>query len=124
MASNGGWLDLSHSLASIDLKGKLVKTYGNVRLLHFLLHLFTCLFVLGAFGGFVDDLHKVCLKRLLLKFESILVPDKVGHLWVPSILLHASLKQSKDELVVWILSKLELSAVIHELLELVGMSFA
>ena len=72
----------------------------------------------------VDNIHHLPLDGLLLEHQSVLVPDEVRGLCVDLISLHAVLKQVNDETVVWILSETEVSAVVHELFELLGLIFA
>lgn len=63
-------------------------------------------------------LHEIHLKSLLLKNESVLVPDEVGHLGVPTVLLHAPLEQTKDIGVVRVVSELKFATVQHKFSEL------
>ena len=104
--------------------------------LHFLLSISRLLLftLLSCFAGLflrtqlldwlADDLHEVLLESLLLKDEAILVPDEVGHLGVPTVLLHAAFEQPEHVLVIGVLGELELSAVVHELAELFGVALA
>lgn len=69
-------------------------------------------------------LHHILLQRFLLQLESVFVPDEIGHFRIMAILLHATFKETNDIFVVWILSELELSAVVHEFLELLWVTFA
>ncbi len=73
--------------------------------------------------GLANDLHQILLEGLLLHDKSILVPDEVWYLRVPAILLHTSLEFVKDVFVVGLVSELELSAVVHEILEFIWMTF-
>ena len=82
------------------------------------------LLVLELLDGLADDFHKVLLEGLLLKDKAVLVPDEVGYLGVPAVLLHAAFKQAEDELVVGVLSELEFAAIVHELTELLGVALA
>jgi hypothetical protein len=45
-------------------------------------------------------------------------------LWVDIVFFHAAFKQPDDVSVVWILSKTQTSAVVHELLEFFGLVLA
>ena len=72
----------------------------------------------------VDDLHQVLLEGLLLENKAVLVPDEVGHLGIPAVLLHAALEEAEHVLVVGVLGELELAAVVHELAELLGVALA
>lgn len=74
--------------------------------------------------GFADDLHQVLLQSLLFKDKTVLVPDEVGGLGVPPVLLHAALEETKDILVIGVLSELKFAAIVHELAEFLGMSLA
>ena len=56
--------------------------------------------------------------------QSVLVPDKVRLGWVHVVLLHACLKQGDDISIVWILSKREASAIVHEFCKLIGLVLA
>jgi hypothetical protein len=71
-----------------------------------------------------DDFHEVLLECLLLKDEAVLVPDEIRHLGVPAVLFHASLEQPKHKFVIWIFSKLQLAAIVHELTELLWVALA
>lgn len=86
--------------------------------------LLASLFVLQLLDRLADHLHKVLLERFLFKDETVLVPDEVGHLGVPSVLLHAALEQPQHILVIGVLGELKLSAVVHKLAEFLGMSLA
>ncbi len=85
---------------------------------------FTSLFVVLLLDWLGDNFHQVLLQLLLLEHEPVLVPNEVRHLGVPTILLHATLKESQNILIVWILSELELSAIVHEILEFLWVAFA
>lgn len=69
--------------------GVLIKLASCCALLLFL----TGFFVFQLLDWFVDNLHKILLKGLLFKNKAVLVPYEIRHLGVPSVLLHASLKQ-------------------------------
>jgi len=79
---------------------------------------------LELLDGLADDLHKILFERLLFEDEAVLVPDEVGHLGIPAVLLHASLEQPEHEFVVGVLSELQLAAVVHELTELLRVTLA
>ena len=84
----------------------------------------SALLVLDLLDGFADDFHKVLLEGLLLEDKAILVPDEIGHLGVPAVLLHAALEETEDVLVVRVLSELKLAAIVHELAEFLGVALA
>jgi hypothetical protein len=54
---------------------------------------------------------------LLLKCESILVPDEIRLLGVESVTLHAAFEEADNVRIVRILSKAQSSAVVHEFTE-------
>ena len=56
--------------------------------------------------------------------QSVLVPDEVRLCWVHVVLLHAGLKQGDDISIIWILSKGEASAIVHEFCKLVRLVLA
>ena len=64
------------------------------------------------------------LQEFLFHGKTILVPDKVRHLRIPSILLHASFKEAEDVRVVGVVCELEFSAVSHEFFEFFWVPFA
>lgn len=74
--------------------------------------------------GFVNDLHEVLLKSLLLHDESVLIPYEVRHLGVPLVLAHAPFEQADDVVVVRLFGELQFAAVVHEVLEFVRVPFA
>ena len=74
--------------------------------------------------GLADDLHEVLLEGFLFEDEAVLVPDEVGLLGVPAVLLHAALEEAEHVLVVGVLRELKLPAVVHELAELLGVALA
>ena len=86
--------------------------------------LLTSFLVILFLDGLADDLHEILLEGLLLEDETVLVPDEVGHLGVPAVLLHATLEQTKDILVVGVLSELKFAAVVHELAEFLRVALA
>ena len=61
------------------------------------------------------------LDCLLLQHQPVLVPDEIRLLGVESVALHAALEQVDDVRVVGVLSERQAAAVVHELLELVGL---
>lgn len=81
-------------------------------------------FVFQLLDGLVDHLHQVLLQGFLLKDKAVLVPDEIGHLGVPAVLLHAALEQPQYILVVWVFGELEFAAVVHKLAELFGVALA
>lgn len=89
------------------------------------LRFFSCgSLLLLFFHGFVDDFHEVLLESLFLEHQSVLIPNEVWNLGIPAVLLHAPFEQTEDEVVVRFFCELQLSAVVHEFLELVRMSLA
>lgn len=123
LARSDSWLDFLLSVAGFLLQNLMILSYSN-RCLVSLLGGVTSLFVLQLLDRLADDLHQVLLKRLLLEHETVLVPDEVGNLGIPAVLLHAALEEAQHELVVWVLGELELAAVVHELAELLWVSLA
>jgi hypothetical protein len=95
----------------IVLAKKISDTYSD-RVLFKLLLLFvscTCgstFFGLEFLDRLADDFHEVLLQRFFFKDETVLVPDEIGHLGIPAVLLHASLKQPKHKLVIRVLGEL------------------
>jgi hypothetical protein len=87
-------------------------------------NLLASLLVILFLDGLADDLHEVLLESLLFEHKTVLVPDEVGNLRVPTILLHATLKETKDVLIVGILGELEFAAVVHELAEFFRVALA
>lgn len=73
---------------------------------------------------FLDDIENTVLECLLVLAESVLLPRVVRRLQVEPVPSHALLKDAHHVLVIWVLFKLECSAVLHEFLELGGISFA
>ena len=73
---------------------------------------------------FVNNIHHLPLDGLFLEHQSVLVPDEVWGLRINFMPLHAVLEQVNDETIVWVLSETQISAVIHELLELLRLVFA
>jgi hypothetical protein len=84
--------------------------------------LLTGFLVILFLDGLADDFHQVLLQGLLLKDQTVLVPDEVGGLGVPPVLLHASLEETKDILVIGVLSELKFAAIVHELAEFLGVT--
>ena len=72
----------------------------------------------------VDDLHQILLQSLFFKDQSVFVPDKVRHFGVPSVLFHASFKETKDVSIIGVLCELEFPAVVHEFFEFLWVPFA
>lgn len=72
----------------------------------------------------LDDLEHLLLDKLLFQHEPIFVPDEVGLLGVDMVFLHAALEESDDVAIVRVLGEAEASAVVHELLEFLGLVLA
>lgn len=98
-------------------------SYSQI-LLNVFLDFFSMLFIFILLDGLVNDLHKVGFKSLFLKFKSVLVPDEIRHFGIPSVFLHAAFEQTKDILVIRILSELKFSTIVHKFFELFRVAFA
>lgn len=123
LACSDSWLDFLLSVAGFLLQNLMILSYSD-RCLVSLLRSVTSLLVLQLLDRLAYDFHQILLKSLLLKYETVLVPDEIGNLGIPAVLLHAALEKAQNELVVWVLSELELAAVVHELAELLRVSLA
>jgi len=66
----------------------------------------------------------VLLQGLLLENQTVLVPGKIWGLQVETVTLHARVEQVEDVPVVGVVREAQLSAVAHELLELLGLVLA
>jgi hypothetical protein len=66
----------------------------------------------------------VLLQSLLLKHQSVLVPNEVRGLQVEPVALHARIKQIQDVPVVGVVREAQLAAVAHEFLKLLGLVLA
>jgi hypothetical protein len=64
------------------------------------------------------------LDLLLFNGQSVLVPDEIGVLEVKAVLLHASLKQADDVVIIGILGEAQTPAVLHEVKELLWLVLA
>jgi hypothetical protein len=73
---------------------------------------------------FLECSQHVLLQSLLLKHQSVLVPNEVRGLQVEAVTLHASIKQIQDVPVVGVIREAQLAAVAHELFELLGLVLA
>lgn len=120
-------LCLPLSLTGSLLQNLVSLVYSNgvlVKLADFFLLFITYFFIFKPLDGLADDFHKVLLQSLLLQNQSVLVPYEIGHLRIPSILLHTALKEPQNIFVVRVLSELELATVVHELAEFLGVTLA
>ena len=72
----------------------------------------------------LDDLEHLLFNQLLLQHKPIFVPDEVGLFGVDTVFLHAAFEESDDVAVVGVLGEAEASAVVHELLEFLGLVLA
>lgn len=79
--------------------------------------------VLGL-GLLADNIQNRVFQCLLIFAESVLLPGVVHHLAVELVALHARLKQIQARFVVGLLVKLQGAAVVHKLLEFVGLPAA
>ena len=68
--------------------------------------------------GLLQRLHHILLQSQLLQLKSVLVPQEVGLLRVPLVLLDQPLEQLVDPAVVRVRSEAQRPAILHELLEL------
>ena len=75
-------------------------------------------------GLLVDDIHQTVLEGFLVFGESVLLPCVVKDCSVELVTVHAVLEEADASLDVGLLVKLERSAVLHEFLELRGVSSA
>ena len=71
-----------------------------------------------------NDVHQTVLQSFFVLCQSILFPCIVEDSRVEVMTLHAAFKESNAYLVVWLLLKLQFSAVLHELSEFRGVSTA
>ena len=74
--------------------------------------------------NFLPYIHHLPLNGLLLKDQSVLVPDEIWELRVETVTLHAALEQVYDVAVVGVLGEAQTSAVVHEFLELLRLVLA
>ena len=123
LASHDRWLDLLFPITRPLLQNLIILIYSD-RILVSLLCGVAGFLVLQLLDRLVDDLHQVLLKLFLLDVQAIFIPDEVGNLGVPAVLLHAALEEAEHKLVVGVLSELELATVVHEFTELLGVVLA
>jgi hypothetical protein len=85
----------------------------------------------GASGGSIfvvlgswlllDDVEHLPLDGLLLEHKAVLVPDEVGVLGVEGVTLHAAFEKTDDVGIIRVLGEAQATAVMHELLEFLGL---
>ena len=85
----------------------------GILLLSFLLFIF-----------FLEHCHQRVLKGLFIFGESVNFPGEVERVRIEIVFLHAILEQTETVLVIRCLFKLQLSAMVHELFEFLGLSSA
>ena len=76
----------------------------------------TCSFIL--FWLLTNHVEHGALEQLLVFAESVLLPGEVGDSWIKLMSSHAVVKEPHTLVILWLLLELKLSAVLHELLEL------
>ena len=70
---------------------------------------------------FLDDIEHLPLDGLLLEHKAVLVPDEVGVLGVKGVTLHATFEKTDDVRIIGVLGKAQAAAIVHELLEFLGL---
>ena len=85
-------------------------------------HQYSVVWGIGRFlGGLVEDPKHLLLDSFFLEDQSVFVPDEVWLLGIDTVSLHAALEQVNDVGVVGVLGERQASAVVHVLLELLGL---
>jgi len=69
----------------------------------------------------LDDIEHLPLDGLLLKHKAVLVPDEVWVLGVEGVTLHATFEKTDDVRIIRVLGETQATAVVHELLEFLGL---
>jgi hypothetical protein len=70
---------------------------------------------------FLQRFHHVLFEGFLFEYQAILIPDKIRHLLVEPMSLHAALKLRKNVAVVRIRSEAELATIEHKLFKFDGL---
>jgi hypothetical protein len=72
----------------------------------------------------INNIRPILLDLLLFKHKSVFIPNEVRGLEVESMSLGATLEETNNVSVVWILGEGESSAVVHELSEFLWLVLA
>ena len=96
----------------LDLQGFLVQQ---------LTYLLIFLFLLGLL---LDNIHYAALECFFVSEQSVLLPGEIRALGIKAMSCYASVENPIDNSIVRVLFELQRSAVLHEFLELRGLSFA
>lgn len=86
--------------------------------------MFIFLLLLSFLRWFVDKVQQGGLQVFLFFAKPVLLPGVVEDLGIELVTLHALLEVADADSVVWSLLELQASAVLHVVLELVGLALA
>ena len=75
-------------------------------------------------GFLLNNVHQTVLESFLVLCQSVLLPSVIQDGSIVVVACHAAFEETNARLVVWLLFKLQLPAVFHELFEFCGLATA